>query len=391
MDEFRERISNTLRIEDNKLVRELLAETIGTFFLLLIGTAANIQAAASDGGNMTSCHIAWGIGFMFAVYLAASVSGAHLNPAISLAQCVLGNIPMWKVFLYSIAQLIGAYLGTALIGTAANIQAAASDGGNMTSCHIAWGIGFMFAVYLAASVSGAHLNPAISLAQCVLGNIPMWKVFLYSIAQLIGAYLGTAVSYFGHHDDLWKLDGGIRHVTGSQATAGLFATFPSPQMSVWGSLLDQIIGTAILAGLVCLITDKRHKIPPGFVPPLAGAIMSMVAMTFGANGGFAINPARDLGPRLFILCAGYGWEVFSAYGFYFWIPLVGPLIGALIGAWLYKLFVGLHGLNEDLDLTSKGYNDYMPRSQGILIGYDNTLSRTATNICVQRPPIDTRY
>ncbi|EYB99534.1 hypothetical protein Y032_0122g1104 [Ancylostoma ceylanicum] len=197
-----------------------------------------------------------------------------------------------------------------LIGTAANIQAAASVGGNMTSCHIAWGIGFMFAVYLAASVSGAHLNPAISLAQCVLGNIPMWKVFLYSIAQLIGAYLGTAVSYFGHHDDLWKLDGGIRHVTGSQATAGLFATFPSPQMSVWGSLLDQIIGTAILAGLVCLITDKRHKIPPGFVPPLAGAIMSMVAMTFGANGGFAINPARDLGPRLFILCAGYGWEVF---------------------------------------------------------------------------------
>ncbi|KAK6759731.1 hypothetical protein RB195_021351 [Necator americanus] len=312
MDEFRERISNTLRIEDNKLVRELLAETIGTFFLLLIGTAANVQAAASDGGNMTSCHIAWGIGFMFAVYLAASVSGAHLNPAISLAQCVLGNIPTWKVF-------------------------------------------------------------------------------LFSFAQIIGAYLGTAVSYFGHHDDLWKLDGGIRRVTGSQATAGLFTTFPSPQMSTWGSLLDQIIGTAILAGLVCLITDKRHKIPPGFVPPLAGAIMSMVAMTFGANGGFAINPARDLGPRLFTLCAGYGWEVFSANEFYFWIPIVGPIIGAIIGAFLYKLFVGLHGLNEDLELTSKGYNDFMSRSQGILIGYDNTLSRTATNLGVQRPPIETRY
>ncbi|XGW34974.1 hypothetical protein V3C99_018763 [Haemonchus contortus] len=312
MDEFRERIGNTLRIEDNKLLRELLAECIGTFFLLLIGTAANVQAAAAVGGNSTSAHIAWGIGFMFAVYLAASVSGAHLNPAISVAQCILGNIPGWKVF-------------------------------------------------------------------------------LYSIAQLIGAYLGTAVSYFGHHDDLWKLDGGIRQVTGPQGTAGLFTTFPSSYMSTWGSLLDQIIGTAILAGLICLITDKRHRIPSGFVPPLAGSIMSMVAMTFGANGGFAINPARDLGPRLFVLCAGYGWQVFSAYGFYFWIPIVGPLIGAVLGAWIYKLFVGLHGLTEELEVSSKGYNEFMPRSQGILIGYDNTLSRAASNQYAQRPPIELRY
>uniref|UniRef100_A0A0K0D3V5 Aquaporin-9 n=1 Tax=Angiostrongylus cantonensis TaxID=6313 RepID=A0A0K0D3V5_ANGCA len=286
MDELRDRVSNTLRIEDNKLVRELLAECIGTFFLLFIGIAANIQAAASIGGNLTSCYIAWGLGFMFAVYLAASVSGAHLNPAISTAQCVLGNIPMWKVF-------------------------------------------------------------------------------LYAIAQLIGAYLGAAVSYFGHHDDLWKLDGGNRHVTGARATAGLFTTFPSAHMSTWGSLLDQILGTAILAGLICLITDKRHKIPTGFVPPAAGAIMCMIAMTYGANGGFAINPARDLGPRLFTLCAGYGWEVFSAYGYYFWIPIVGPMIGAIIGAWLYKLFIGLHGLNEDFEISSKGYSVSLPINRNI--------------------------
>ncbi|VDO30335.1 unnamed protein product [Haemonchus placei] len=274
MDEFRERIGNTLRIEDNKLLRELLAECIGTFFLLLIGTAANVQAAAAVGGNSTSAHIAWGIGFMFAVYLAASVSGAHLNPAISVAQCILGNIPGWKVF-------------------------------------------------------------------------------LYSIAQLIGAYLGTAVSYFGHHDDLWKLDGGIRQVTGPQGTAGLFTTFPSSYMSTWGSLLDQVFTETLTTIFFFKNSQKTAQDPFWFRHGRE------VHCRF-SNGGFAINPARDLGPRLFVLCAGYGWQVFSAYGFYFWIPIVGPLIGAVLGAWIYKLFVGLHGLSEELEVSSKGYNVSLP-------------------------------
>uniref|UniRef100_A0A914D2E6 Uncharacterized protein n=1 Tax=Acrobeloides nanus TaxID=290746 RepID=A0A914D2E6_9BILA len=79
--------------------------------------------------------------------------------------------------------------------------------------------------------------------------------------------------------------------------------------------------------------------------------MTMIAMTYGANGGFAINPARDLGPRIFTLIVGYGWETFSAYNYYFWIPLVAPFIGAILGAWIYKILVGMHGLNEDLDIT----------------------------------------
>jgi len=83
--------------------------------------------------------------------------------------------------------------------------------------------------------------------------------------------------------------------------------------------------------------------------------MTMIAMSFGTNGGFAINPARDLGPRLFTLCVGYGWEVFSAHKFYFWIPLVVPFFGALIGTWLYKIFVGIHGLDESIDISGAHY------------------------------------
>uniref|UniRef100_A0AAU6SI46 Aquaporin 8 n=1 Tax=Steinernema feltiae TaxID=52066 RepID=A0AAU6SI46_STEFE len=272
----------------------------------------------------------------------------------------------------ALAEFIGTFF-LLLIGNSANIQNRFAPGGNSTSAHLAWGFGFAFAVYLAANVSGAHLNPAISLTAFILGNISLLKVLLYTFAQLLGAFAGAAIAFLGHLDDLNHFSNGERLVVGENATAGLFATYPSPHMSILGSLFDQIIGTAILSGCIMLITDKRHRIPSGVVPALAGLVMSMIAMTFGANGGFAINPARDLGPRLFTLCAGYGFEVFSANSYYFWIPIVGPYIGAIIGAWVYKLFVGLHGLNEDLEITGgqpyprtdKGYKQYSSNSQGV--------------------------
>uniref|UniRef100_A0A1I8A7Q2 Aquaporin-9 n=1 Tax=Steinernema glaseri TaxID=37863 RepID=A0A1I8A7Q2_9BILA len=273
----------------------------------------------------------------------------------------------------ALAEFIGTFF-LLLIGNSANIQNRFAPGGNSTSAHLAWGFGFAFAVYLAANVSGAHLNPAISLTAFILGNISLLKVLLFTIAQVLGAFVGAAIAFLGHLDDLNNFANGERLVTGPNGTAGLFATYPSEHMSIAGSLFDQIIGTAILSGCVLLITDKRHRIPSGMVPALAGLIMSMIAMTFGANGGFAINPARDLGPRLFTLCAGYGWEVFSANSYYFWIPIVGPYIGAILGAWIYKLFVGLHGLNEDLEIT--GGQPY-PRSDK---GYKVSAMREFTHV-----------
>ncbi|KAH7730071.1 CRE-AQP-8 protein [Aphelenchoides avenae] len=238
-----------------------------------------------------------------------------------------------------------------LIGTSANVQAFVAPGGNTVSAHLAWGFGFAFAVYTAISVSGAHLNPAISFAAMVNGDLSAPRFVIYTVAQILGAFVGTAATFIGHLDDINRAGGGAREVYGPNSTAGLFATYPAQHMTVLGSLADQIIGTAILAASLNIIVDRRNRVPQGIIPLLAGLIMSMIAMTYGANGGFAINPARDLGPRLFTLCVGYGWEVFSAYDYYFWIPLLGPMIGALIGSWVYKLFVGLHGLNEEIDIT----------------------------------------
>uniref|UniRef100_A0A915CQY3 Aquaporin n=1 Tax=Ditylenchus dipsaci TaxID=166011 RepID=A0A915CQY3_9BILA len=190
----------------------------------------------------------------------------------------------------------------------ANVQQASSPDGSIVSAQLAWGFGFAFAVYLAASVSGAHLNPAISFAALFSGDLSPPRFILYVFAQLLGAFSGTAIAYLGHLDDIKRLESLNGVVNETWTTAGLFATYPSEHITEIGSLFDH-----------------------GVVPMLAGIVMSMVAMTFGANGGFAINPARDFSPRLFLLCVGYGWSVFSANDYYFWIPIVGPIIGALLG------------------------------------------------------------
>ncbi|VDM28656.1 unnamed protein product [Toxocara canis] len=128
----------------------------------------------------------------------------------------------------------------------------------------------------------------------------------------------------------------------TMATAGVFATYPQPYLSVAGGIIDQIVGTAFLCICVCLITDKNNKIPAHLQPLLIGLLVAMIGMSIGMNCGYAINPARDLGPRLLTLCAGWGWQTFSFNGYkWFWIPIVCPMIGAVIGAWIYELCLGL--------------------------------------------------
>uniref|UniRef100_A0A914VKD3 Uncharacterized protein n=1 Tax=Plectus sambesii TaxID=2011161 RepID=A0A914VKD3_9BILA len=104
-----------------------------------------------------------------------------------------------------------------------------------------------------------------------------------------------------------------------------------------------IVGTAILGVCVAAIGDKRNKIPAHLHPLLGGLVVAMIGMCFGMNCGYPINPGRDLGPRIFTLIAGWGWEVFSYKNYtWFWVPIVGPTLGAVFGAWAYKIFIGIH-------------------------------------------------
>ena len=143
---------------------------------------------------------------------------------------------------------------------------------------------------------------------------------------------------------LTAFDGGVRQVAGPQGTAGIWATYPQPFLSVFpGGFVDQVVGTALLVGVIFGITDSRNSpAPAGLAPVVVGLLVVLIGATFGFNSGYAINPARDFGPRLFTFLGGWGAEVFRAGNGWWWVPIVAPCVGAVLGGWLYDAFVGHH-------------------------------------------------
>jgi MIP family channel proteins len=240
------------------------------------------------------------------------------------------------------------FLGTFLIlvfGTASVAQKVLSDGalGSALSIHLSWGLGVVFGIYASAGVSGAHLNPAVTLALAAFRGFPWRKAPAYLLAQTAGAFAGAAVTYLTYREALAAFDGGVRQVVGEKATAGIFATYPQPFLSAFpGGFVDQVVGTALLMLGIFAISDRRNAGPAQGGPVLVGALVVAIGMTFGFNAGYAINPARDLGPRLFTFLAGWGSEVWSAAGGWWWVPVVAPCLGGLLGALAYDLLITRH-------------------------------------------------
>ncbi|MET9559722.1 MIP/aquaporin family protein [Streptomyces tauricus] len=214
--------------------------------------------------------------------------------------------------------------------------------GDHDSIAWAWGLGVTLGVYVAARLSGAHLNPAVTVALAAFKGFPWRKVAPYAVAQTAGAFVAALLVRWNYSEALAKADPGH-----TLKTQGVFSTLPgngNPALPVqeWGALRDQIIGTAILLLLIMAITDMLNT-PPGanLGPFVIGLVVVAIGMAWGTNAGYAINPARDFGPRLASFLTGYGGAWRDQYGnLYFWVPIIGPLIGGLLGAGLYKVLIG---------------------------------------------------
>jgi len=242
------------------------------------------------------------------------------------------------------AEFFGTFILIAFgVGVVAQTVLSKNANGSVLSINIGWGIAVMLGIYASGGVSGAHLNPAVTVALAVHRQFPWSKVLPYTLAQIAGAFVASAVVYATYREALFAFDGGTRMVEGTTATAGIFATYPQAYLSIAGGFVDQVVGTMLLMAGVLAVTDQRNVAPPAWLTgPLVGLIVVGIGVAFGFNAGYAINPARDFGPRLFTFVAGWGSGVFGAGNGWWWVPIAAPIVGAILGAWLYDTFVNKH-------------------------------------------------
>jgi glycerol uptake facilitator protein len=241
-----------------------------------------------------------------------------------------------------IGELLAEFLGTMIlilfgVGVVAQVVTT-PDGslGDHDSIAWAWGIGVILGVYVAAGISGGHINPAVTIALAAFGGFPWRKVLPYALAQTAGAFVAAIIVRFVYADLIYKVD--PEHTI---ATQGIYSTLPGngvEGVSIPTAFFDQVVGTAILVFVVfALITAANNPPQANLAPVVIGLLVVGIGMAWGANAGYAINPARDFGPRLASLITGYETAMLDQNGVpYFWLPIVAPIIGGLIGGALWK-------------------------------------------------------
>jgi glycerol uptake facilitator protein len=204
--------------------------------------------------------------------------------------------------------------------------------GGYTNITLGWGLAVVMGICIAGRISGAHLNPAVTLALAVFRGFPWRKAGPYMLAQVAGAFVAAGLVFLNYLPMFLKIDPNL------ERTASVFATVPAVPESWAFGLIDQVIGTALLVGLIFAITDPRNQpVAAGFNPVMVGLVVVAIGVSWGGMHGYAINPARDFGPRLFTLVAGFKDTGFGTNAW--WVPIVGPFVGGLLGALVYDRLV----------------------------------------------------
>ncbi|MDR1167102.1 MAG: aquaporin [Deltaproteobacteria bacterium] len=214
---------------------------------------------------------------------------------------------------------------------------------------IAWGLAVAMGVYLCAAISGAHLNPSVTVALAIFGCFDKRKVIPYIVAQMLAGFLAALVAYLLFYNLFaLKLAEAGADPAARTALVGVFCTFPNPNISFIQAFMVEFVITAILMALIMALTDDGNGVPRGpMAPLLIGLLVALMGVTFGPLTGFAMNAARDFGPRLFAVLAGWGTDALTGFPLskesvtipYFLVPLISPILGAIFGAKLYTAVV----------------------------------------------------
>ncbi|KFW82708.1 Aquaporin-10, partial [Manacus vitellinus] len=239
---------------------------------------------------------------------------------------------------------------TITLGGAAQRVTSEETKGDILTSYLAGALAVMVGIYIGGGISGAHMNPAFTLAMCLTKQFPWWKFPVFVLVEALASFLSAGAVYVLYYDAIWHYSNGTLTVSGPRETASIFATYPADYVSVANGFVDQVIGTGVLLTGVMGVMDNRNKgVPKGLEPVVIAMLVLSIEVAMGANCGCPLNPTRDIGPRLFTYLAGWGPEVFSRGNGWWWVPLVAPLLGSAVGTYLYQLFVAFHYPEEDGD------------------------------------------
>jgi MIP family channel proteins len=228
-----------------------------------------------------------------------------------------------------ISEFFGTYLFLLLsLGNIAELLLTNSSMG-WTGVALSWSFNLMFGLYIASFNSKAHLNPCVSLCMYIdnSNTFNLIQLIMYTLMQLLGAFLAAGTVYGIYYDHI--------NLIGKNAfTAGIFSPYPDTTLTRSNAFANECLGTAILIfGIFSII---QHPVMNKNVPIFIGLLLGAIALSFSSTG-FPLNPARYLGPMIFTSMVGF--DSFSYFNFYFWIPLVAEYIGAILGYFLFYIFV----------------------------------------------------
>ena len=253
--------------------------------------------------------------------------------------------------------VIGEFFGTFLLVFfgCGSVCAAVLTGAQVGVFQVAivWGLGIVLAIHLTGALSGAHLNPALTVSMAVWSDFPKRRVAPYLASQLTGAFVAAAALYLVFGDALREYEqvsGIVRGGAGSEASAMVFGEFfPNPggkaltaaaraRMSPLAAFGAETLGTAILLLVIFCVTDERNKARPQLLTAaMIGLTVTVLISLLGPLTMACFNPARDLGPRVFSAVAGWGTVPFEVNGWgWLTVYLCAPMIGGLIGGFLYR-------------------------------------------------------
>ncbi|KAJ1984291.1 glycerol channel [Dimargaris verticillata] len=255
----------------------------------------------------------------------------------------------WRRWRYCYREYLAEFFGTYVLcalGVGGSISAVLnSDAQGQYAILVAlsWGLGVMLGLFSTQNVSGGHINPALTCAFACWRRFPLRKIPGYLFCQLLGAFAASGTLHLLFMQSLNTYARQQGHTNHGVLTASLFTSFPIPEVNnATGFLSTALAGAFITVGALA-VSGPRNVLPVGWSPLANGLFFSAVilSLTFQSMGG--VNPACDIGPRLYLIAAGWNISLFHTSGHYFWVPIVAPCIGAMLGGLAFHLFVNHRG------------------------------------------------